>query len=236
MIYTQINSKLVVASLFDRFNIDYSGFIPRVPNWIHAAIRELDIYVSLIDDVVDGTVSNYKCAIPSEAKALIAVSYLGVRLPRTDTLNMKDNSTMDELSHDYHSYELTGDGYIVTTFEECEEGELRFYIKKLATVLDSNLNIYFPLIPDNQDLITALEWYILKRLLERGHRFEQFSLTANNEFTNPALAWEKWKRIARISVSRIDADEREQLSRMKCTLLTNKYYYSEEQFNMLNNE
>lgn len=220
--------------MFDRFNVDYSGFIHRIPKWVFSAIRELDIFVSLVNETVDGEVADYKCAIPDNTKVLMGISYLGSRLPRTEEINMKTNDESSKLAYDYHSYTLDNNGYIITTFEECDLGELKFYIKKVNTELDTDTNIYFPLIPDNEDLITALEWYILKRLLERGHKIREFSLSANNEYLNPAIAWDKWKHIARNSVARIDADTREELSRLQCTLLTNKYYYSTEQFNNTN--
>lgn len=236
MNYKNISSKILIANVFDRYNIDYAGFIPRVPNWVHGAMRELKIHQSLVNETIDGEVSSYKAAIPSECQVLMAVSYEGLRLPRTDTINQKTNDEMSELEneHLYHSYELDNNGYIITTFEECEEGDLKFYIKKLPSTLDTTTNLYFPDIPDNEDLLRALESYILTMLLNRGHKVNTFSLDSNNPFKNPALAWENSKKKVRNSVAALDMDSREAISDMKRTFLTDYNYYSHTSYNPYN--
>jgi len=233
MVYKQISSKIIIGTIFERFNIDYSGFVSRVPNYIHAAMRELNIYSSLLnvtsgDEVV---VSEYKCAIPDDCKLLIGVSYQGYRLPRTDKLNQYESAAMPKLIHDVHSYQPDNNGYVITTFESSEEGEFKFYYKTLPIELDTTTNLYFPLIPDDINLIEALEWFVLKRLLERGHKVREFSLTANNEYLNPAMAWERHKHKARNSVMSMDMDERNEISNMIRTFLTDSNYYTRGSFN-----
>jgi hypothetical protein len=224
--------------MFERFNIDYSGFISRVPNWIHAAMRDLSIYSALLNKTSPDTtvVDAYKCAIPNDCKLLIGVSYLGLRLPRTDKLNQYVSDDMEMLIHSEHSYQPDNNGYIITTFETSEEGELKFYYKTLPVELDATTSLYFPLIPDDQNLIEALEWYILKRLLERGHKVREFSLTANNEYLNPAMAWDKHKLRARNSVLAMDLDERNEISNMIRTFLYDKNYYTSGSFNYKSTE
>ncbi len=233
MTYKQINSKILIGTMFDRFNVDYTGFISRVPNMIHAAMRELNIYSSLLNAISpdETVVVDYKCAIPDDCKILVGVSYLGYRLPRTDKLNQFIAEEMPKLVHEEHSYQPDNNGYIITTFETSEEGELKFYYKTLPLELDTVTNLYFPLIPDNQDLITALEYYILKRLLERGHKIREFSLSTPNEYLNPAIAWERWSKIAKNSVLSLDADDRNEISNMIRTFLYDKNYYTSGSFN-----
>jgi len=231
MVYKLINSSRLIGDVFERFNIDYSGFVSRVPNWVHSAMSELGIYTSLVSAVVDGQVIDYKCDIPDETHILEGVSYLGYRLPRHDAINVKDVNNIPTRVSTSDSYELDGNGHIITTFEKCDLGELKFYIKKLPVELDDKTNLYFPLIPDNEDLRIALEWYILKRLLERGHKVGSFSLAVNNIYLNPAMAWDKHSRIAKNSVSKLDIDDRNNVSIMIRTFLSNYNFYYNEDFN-----
>jgi len=222
-----ISSKVCIARVFDRFNIDYSGFISRVPNWIHQGMGELDLFVALQDAVVEDSVVDYKCIIPPQTKELMAVEYEGWRLDRIEGINTAIPAINAEIYHPYAKYELSN-GYIITTFET---GDVRIYIKVLPIELDANLKLYFPLIPDNEDVLTALDWYILKRLLERGHLVPNFSLKDNNEFTNPALAWEKYKKIARNSVINIDSDTRSEISKILRTFIVDYNYHKTVEFN-----
>lgn len=231
MAYKQVNSGTIIGSIIERFNIDYGDFIPRTPNWIHKAMASMGIYESLIDDIVNGQIIDYKAAIPDECLLLNGITYLGLRLPRLDRINEGTTDDMSSLTHNDFKYQLTNNGYIITTFKSCDLGDIKFYIKKLATELDSTTKLYFPLIPDSEDLITALEWYILKRLLERGHKVGNFSLSVNNEYLNPGIAWDKYKKIAESAIRPIDPDEREQISRIHRSFLVNRNYYSNDALN-----
>ena len=231
MVYKKINSKLLIGTTFEAFNIDYSGFVSRVPNYIHNAMRELDIYVSHNSEIVDVAVADYKVAIPDECKILDGVSYFGKRLDRTDKMNQNVTDNMANLTHSKHSYQPDKNGYLIMTYEECDLGDTKLYIQTLPIELDTVTNLYFPLIPDNRDLIVALQWYILKSLLERGHKIRNYSLAVNNIYLNPGMAWDKYASIARNSVSALDADDRHTISNMINTFLVNQDYYYNEAIN-----
>lgn len=231
MIYKQISSKVVIGRVFEEFNIDYSGFVPRVPNWIHSAMRKLNLFVSLLNVTAESAVADYKVAVPSDCKLLLGCSYLGKRLPRTDKINQYVTDDMDSLVHDEYSYQLDNNGYVITTFEECDADEFKFYYKKLPVELDTTTNLYFPLIPDDEELIEALSWYVVMRIMRRGHKVPGYSLKDNNVYTNPAMAWERHQKIAINSVTALDADERDEISNMMRTFLYDKNYYTSGSFN-----
>ena len=73
--------------------------------------------------------------------------------------------------------------------------------------------------------------FVIKSLLERGHKVGDFSLKENNEYLNPGLAFDAQKKKARNSVTVFDADERQQISNMITTLLNDKDYYNHVAFN-----
>ena len=232
MIYKLVNSKIMIGKVFENRNIDYSGFISRVPNWIYSAMSKISIHMAYINETVDGTVVDYKCLIPDGTKILLGVSYKGFRLPRLGRINETVNDNMSSLVHDEYKYELDNNGYIITTFEECEAGELKFYIKKFPFELDTTTtNLYFPLIPDNEDLYTALEDYILMMLLQRGHKVHELSLEKTTIGSNPELAWNKHRRVAKNSVQRFDIDEREKVSKLMRSFLLDYNRYTKGAFN-----
>ncbi len=221
-----ISSKVCVARVFDRFNIDYTSFISRVPNWIFNCLGELDLIQALHDTRLEIEVDSYKCVIPPQLREIVAIEYEGLRLNNIEQVNVTDE-TSGLLVHPIANYQYQN-GYIVTNFEE---GNIVIYGKILPVEWDNNLKLYFPLILENEDLLTAIDWYILKRLIERGHNVPNYSLRDNNEYTNPALAWDKYKRIVRNSVYHVGADERENISRTIRDFITNYNRWQSDKFN-----
>ncbi len=238
MIYKLVNSQKIIGRIMENYVIDYSDFISRTPNWIFSAMRLLHIVRGYQSRTIEATVSGYKCLLPSETKILLGVSYEGLRLPRLDVINERVSDDMQQLSHSEHKYELSrsgmsngdalGDGYIVTTFEE---GDIKFYIKAFPLVKDIESNLWFPLIPDIEEVYDALEQYILWKLLTRGHKLGELSLKSPNEFINPAIAWKIAKKVARNAATKMDTDEREQVSKDIRTFLVDYNFYTQGNFN-----
>ncbi len=227
-----ISSKVCIARLYDQYNIDFSGVIPRIPNWIYQALNKLDAIQSLIDVKEDATVSNYKCEVPARMKELVAVEYEGFRLPNIEEINSKYEDNIGILQHLREKYERNGN-YIITTFEE---GDIVFYYKAYPLEFDDTYNVYFPLIEENEDLLEAIDSYILKTLLQRGHIIPALSLKENNEFTNPALRFETLKRVVRNSLLHITSDLRFELHKEITTFLTRNNYHDSIEFNPYKNE
>ena len=222
-----ISSKICIARVFDRFNIDYSGFIPRVPNWIFSALGELDAIQTWIDTRIEGEVIDYMCLVPNRVKEILAIEYEGFRLPNISQINASYAETMPSLLHNFEKYEIQGN-YIITTFET---GDIVFYVKVLPIEFDTTLKAYFPLIENNEDLLSSIDYYLIKRLLERGHNIPGFSLKENNEFTNPGLAFEKSKRVVRNSLLNLRPDVRNEISVQIRTFLSPTNYYNNVEFN-----
>ncbi len=222
MVYKLINSKVIVSRLFDEYNIDYSGFISRVPTWIYNAMRAIRVSNTLEAITVPGMVVNYKCIIPNGTEELIAITYNGFILPRDTKINEGVVDEMAKLYNYTEKYQLNNMGYIITTFPT---GNITFYIKQFPTELDVDSNLLYPLIPNNEELFNAISWYILRNLLYRGHKITGLSLNAGNEFINPALRWEKLKFVARNSLATLDRDDMKNISNMIRSFLIdyNKY-------------
>lgn len=243
MIYKLINSQAIIGKIFEDYNVDYSDFISRVPNWAYSALRKLNIYAGYPEATIDGVVEDYKCPIPPQTKMLVGVSYYGLRLPRMSRVNEKVTDDMPELMHPDYKYDIattvndtegqpTGDGYIITTFAE---GDIKFYIKSLPLVKDEVTQLWFPLIPDVEEVKDAITHYVILKLLQRGHKVGSHSLTVNNEFLNPGLAWNLDMKRATNAATRMDADAREVLSKDIRTFIQNYNFYQIGNFNPTEN-
>lgn len=239
MVTKLVNSNIIIGRVFDRYVIDYSDFIARVPNWVHAAMRDLNIHQALVDITETLTVEDYKVDLPSRTKKLIGVSYANYRIPRFGAINEQVTDDMPTLRHDSFKYELKagrvkddgtfeGDGYLILPIEECE---IKAYTKALPIVKDDTTQLWFPLIPDDEKLFDAIDYYILMRILLRGHKIKQFNLRDNNPFINPAIAWETKRKKAKNSVNKMDADQRDRVSRLIRTFLVDYNSYYDGMFN-----
>jgi hypothetical protein len=235
MVYRIVSSNEVIARVSNDFNPDYEGWVNRSPQWIADALDELEIYIKLepVKECID--VVDYKFQLPCDIKLLQGIKYHGRRLPRHDAMNELDTCDLheeDELRHHkafrHESYELSNTGWGTTTFRE---GEITIYYKRVPVELDATTGIYFPLIPDNQYVKMAIEWYILRGILLRGHIHTVVSLDSKNPETNPGAQWELYKKRARNSVGAMDADERAEVSNILRTFIVNKRYVQDEAFN-----
>lgn len=216
MIYEYVSSKVVIARTLDDYAIDYTGFISRVPYWIDSALKELGSFYNTVKRQETKTITDYKCELPLNVSTVRAVTYLGYRLKRLDVINYSEDTDMDMLLHPDQGYEISNGEYIITTFSA---GEVTIFYKALPVELDTVSGLYFPLIPNNEDLIAGLSNYILAKILTRGHKVREFSISANNEFLNPALYWKNHKQAIRNRLAQFDLDDRENISQMIRTFL-----------------
>ncbi len=223
MIYKKISSKVCIARVFDRFHITYSDWISRAPNWINSAVSTIGAYTQLEQTREELTISDYKAALPTGIDLIEGVSFNGVRLPRIDKINTINDTDLDNQTSTTYSYQLDNNGYIYTTFDD---ETIVLYYRSLPVELDSTTGLYFPAIQNNEYLLEAIDYYILFRLIQRGHKVEGYSLNGAGEYNNPARLWEKHRRIARSKVQAFDEDELNQISKLMRTFLIdqNKYY------------
>lgn len=71
---------------------------------------------------------------------------------------------------------------------------------EVATYHDDYYDCEVPYIYDNGTLLEALAWYILFKYLSRGSKHPVYSLTSNNQYTNPFAQWMYYKSKAKTSV------------------------------------
>lgn len=226
--YKFISSKVCVARIMNDVSTDQTDWIARSPEWINQCLGQIGIYANLENAREEVTVEEYKAELPCDIKLLRAIEYEKYRLPAIGRyINSKFPEDIENQTHPVHSYELNLDGYIVTTFEE---GDIIIHYKRLPLDYDVEMGIYFPKIPDVEKIIDTICDYIKMKMLQRNIPIPGMSLRENNEFTNPGISYKNKIKGARNSVNAMDADAREQLSRLIRTFLINYNAYHEDFF------
>jgi len=230
MAYKKINSKVCVANVLNNYDIQQMGWISRSPEWINTGLGLMYMTSNLTyAEPKDVTISEYKGELPCDIKLLRAVEYEGKRLHCiSNPINTLSSDDLELETHLTDNYSIDQAGYIITTFEE---GTVRIHYMKLPVELDTDFNIWFPLIPDNTKVIDALEQYLLYRILTKGYLVRGLSLEKNNPLVNPGLAWEIKKKKAENSEIIRDVDELQEISQITRTFLYDNNVYDNRHFN-----
>ena len=85
---------------------------------------------------------------------------------------------------------------------------------------DSELDMIFPLIPDDEYLKEAIVQYCLMNMLRRGFKHHTLTLQANNRYVNPAQGYDYFIPKARNSCNSLSPQAKESLSKiLNITLL-----------------
>jgi hypothetical protein len=233
MIYKTVSSREIIARFENDFNVDYAGWIGRTPQWIADCLADIEIFADLMPIQHCYQVVDYKLRLPCDFEVLDAVKYRGERLDRSDIINHKSSCDMNEIAKiqdnkfNKHTYELDSNNWLLFDFPE---GEVTLYFRAYPFEYDQVSKISFPLVPDNQKLKMAIEWYIIKMILSRGHLHSVYSLETRNEVINPYYQYEKMKKEARNSMGTMDKDGRAIISKIMREFLSNKYYRFNEIF------
>lgn len=230
MAYNFISSQIFIARLEINFNVSYSNHHALVAEYVAQAIGLLKIPIMLTEGRACLTVTSGRAKLPCNLKLIRAISYKGKRIEDLSSL-INSASQCDILPNTIPYYTTLRNGWISTSFDECEPEDLVCYYTQLATEYDPDNRVYYPLIPDAEGLLDAIDYFIMKRLLERGYTHPSMSLSSNNPLTNPGLAWETKKKQARLSVSTIDPNVRHQISIILKALVVNPNAYYNQFFN-----
>lgn len=228
MTINYVSGKTCIGRLYDRFPIDFNGWEVRAAYWISQGLKRLDIPLIVTPETIPGELVEYKCKIPTKTAYIRAISWNGYRIKRIKKIN---NDPVEDLPILYDSeywYDLTTDGYIISNLEE---GDIKIYVYKYIEEFDAETNVWYPKVPDDEFVLESLDWYLLSRLLQRGHSIKGYSLSDNNKFTNPSLAFEMSLKAARNSINTMSADEYYTISKINRTLLIDYNNYTQGEYN-----
>ena len=244
MIYNTVSSKAIIGRLINSHNIHSADYISRVPQWIGEALGKLNISMGLEPAKTRVEINEYKAKLPSTIKVLHAVEYNGYIIPRINgkrkdyitsegmseyyqeiklvqdiTYDINGNITSVRTSDsripasrsNEYNYILNKNGFLDFSIST---GEAIIYFLKLPEEIDSDTGMYFPLVPDVEMVITAIEWYCLMMMLYRGYKHQVLALSSPNRYLNPAAQWEHYMPIAQNKASAPDPEERKLQSKL----------------------
>ena len=222
----RISIQRLVGKVDNDFNIPESDWIPRVAAWTIDALsqlkvlpmekkrRELEVserialfpceinsYELKVFDKYGNEIANGaedKCCNVKCNNSPTGQQYQTIGVTDPNAKNYATSTILDnvQVNPGGHMFYLQGNNI-----------ELNFDTDKIiveslevATYHDDYYDCEVPYIYDNGTLLEALAWYILFKYLSRGSKHPIYSLTSNNQYTNPFAQWMYYKGKAKTSV------------------------------------
>jgi hypothetical protein len=225
MLYKTKSGKEVISRTIDKFNIDYSDWIPRSPLWIQDGLSDMDIVLGYEHATETLTVTNYVVMLPCDLKMLDYISYEGSALRNITINKLQYPDQTDEAEGSRYVYVLDRQGYAKFGFTD-EDVVINY--RRLPVDYDEDYKSWFPRVPDNDMVMEALCWYILKRMMERGHKHPVFSIDTNNSYTNIQRKYDYAKAVAKNRISIPDPAERDEISKLMRSFIQNPNFRNDE--------
>lgn len=196
--YNLISSKQLIAELYSDFNITNDDWVNKAQRHIARAlgIMKIDGYYEkalLIDEVI-----NFKCPLPCDSKYILTVLYKmnGVitRLPLTNS-NAVGLDFSNIATHSIYQGSINFNN-LNTNFQE---GQIMYLYYKIPVDDYGDL-----LIPNNDDVLEALPYYIIYKLSLSGYK---------HPVINMQIAEQKWKELYPIARNSINFPSIETIDR-----------------------
>lgn len=241
MNYNSINSSVVVLDVLDRYNIKSQDFISRSPRWIVDCLDDLKLSNNTVTKVYKARFNNNRCLLPEFCKKVQWVvfdnnpknkaQYNSSLYVIDDTIDLNRNAVFEGENTDndvitsvnnnseldtafYQSgippFYRISNGWLHTNLKF---GTIEIHYNKLETILDNELGLEFPVIPDEFNVKEAISCFILKTIIMRGYVHPILNLRDRDATLNPAIGYIKYAAKARVYASRGNADSRDKFTR-----------------------
>lgn len=240
-----ISSKVLIAELYNDYNIQSSDFIQRFPIWCANALGYLKIHQAYVDNEIKGDIINNMFQLPDYCRGVDSVIINNKEAVLKFSLFDRDsNKTINHIptlspKGDFNKHEITD---VITSpinkydnhksdeiieywisnnwiHTNVNHGEIVVRYRSIPYEYDSETNMTFPLIYNDELLKLAIKLYVLKMMLNRGYIHPIQNLRDNNPFTNPALYLEQIRFKVRTSCNKFTKDRREILANINTTML-----------------
>ena len=227
MIYNYINGKIIIAKMYDEFNIKSRDWENRTPKWIADAMKHLNINVSWEEVGERIEFDNYHFELPVNVRLIRGIIINGIKCNRVTTVShIINNTELDKYSNDNYNYSLSNNAVNV----EIKSGTAVIVYKRLPLDWDDILGMWIPKLPDVPQVIDNIGWYVLKIILARGYQHPIYSLTSNRAELNPDYLWKSGLKAARMSAKRMDNEDRRILAETLSNFLVNPHSHIDDLF------
>ena len=229
MVYNFVNGKLIIAKMYDEFNIKSRDWESRAPRWIADAMKYLNINLAWEEITEDIDFTDYTFKLPCNIRMLRGIVVNNIKLDRVTTVSHKlTNKEIDQRTTNLKYYTLNN-GMIEL---EQKEGTASVVYRKAPVEWDDKLGMWIPMIPDIPDVHENIAWYVLKIILARGYEHPIYSLTTNRPENNPDYMWRTTMKKARRSSNRMDNEQRRIMAETLINFLSNPHGDIQELFNI----
>lgn len=232
-----VNSAELIREIYDDYNITSDDFISRAPAWIYNALDELNFIQAYVEKTQEIHIEHYRGELPEDFQGLIDLiiddTKIHLRSPYDNDYDTKfkdtvekdgltENTGKDVINKSFNSTTKVKDraeyyisnGWIHTNIESAT-AYLKY--KAIPSELDTNLNMYFPLIYNEGMLRRYIKLYIIRQILLRGYKHPILSLTSNNPIVNPGLELMSIRNNVRVACNKFNKDRRENIARILTT-------------------
>lgn len=198
MVYRNISSSIIIATIYSDFAIDYSDWEVRALEWIGRGLGLVGCYSAMVDATpITRTIQDYKIELPCDIRVLDYIEYSGMKVPRIESKLTLNPDIIDSLDDSVSGYFISNNFLYFTFTDE----EVTIYYKTLPVDKKG-----FPMIPDNDALTEYLKWYVLAQILSRGHKHPVFS------YEDAEIRFKDARKKAKNSMSAMDKDQRKLIS------------------------
>ena len=222
MIYNSVSCEVVIHKIYNDLNIPYSDWVHRVPEWCFNALREMNLYTSLLDCSEVVNIIDFKGKLPCDIQVLEGIEYENYALVPHHQVGKYYKPNLEKGVHPKETYEVNVNGIITTTFKE---GTIIVYYKKIPTEYSQLAQQDLPLVPDNEQVLLALKWYCFTMMLGRGYIHPVF------KYGDAESRWREASSKVPNAVLRLTRDERELHRLLWASFLVNQQAWSNAQFN-----
>ena len=219
----QLTLQRLIGKIDNDFNISESDWIPRVAAWTIDALSQMKVLPMERKRrklEVSNRIAQFPCTINAEEIRVFDSN--GIEIPAFD--REKDckcpTSTIPSTGEQIgvtnpnarNGWETVQVADVVNAngrnfVLDCNNIELNFDTDEIevetfevATYHDDYYDCECPYIYDDGLLLEALAWYCMFKYLSRGSKHPVYSLTSDNQYTNPFAQWMYYKSKAKTSV------------------------------------
>lgn len=267
MIYKTVSSKQLIAKVIRDFGIKDNDWVADAIEWIGEGAAAIGVFAGMkkkstgnegTDTAI--TVANHRAELPCDLESLIAVEYLGQRLPygadhtvyglvcddRTTDMYPASGLNTGELlpglqesltsvqvyNLDSNTNKIAGEYYVINPNYIITSFESgHIKLHYNAFPVDDE---GFPEVPDDYAYHTALSWYILKMILARGFEHPVF------RYQDAETRWFDYRQLAANNAKYPSIDKMERFKNQWMRLIPNPmawhdFYMSTEQQENIHN-
>lgn len=233
-----VSSKELIGDIIDTYNVQSYGFIPKAPRWIATALGELTMYQVYTDqkefgdftesiirqpwycrEVIELKINGKEAKPPHKSKGIQTTGWFNhnVKTPATYSPEPKLADRIHTASDDIENkiclltcptYEVDN-GWIHLNIPH---GKYELTFRAIPVVYDTDTELTYPVIYNNDMLKKYLKLYVLENMLLSGWVHNILNLSNNNPITNPGLERRQIEPRVRNACNKFTNGRRETLS------------------------